>query len=164
MDISLTIEQIENLKHTIGFKIDKVENGVYYAYRNFFGVGKNIPSWDDLVVKEIAGRTTKFDEVVYYVTDKGFELLSEILGVEITREEPGAKIRKGDRLGVLLDKADEIHTQMNHLFIKNGLDTPDLKAIPQVDRDEWYRLHDESDLLEKEIIGLINKNTEEQFL
>lgn len=91
MEINITTEQLDNLKHTIGFKIGNVENGVYYAYRNFFGVGKNIASWDELVTKGLAAQTKKFDEVVYYVTDEGFKLLSEILDVEITRDEPGAK-------------------------------------------------------------------------
>lgn len=73
-------------------------------------------------------------------------------------------MNKGDKLGELLDKAEAIHAEMKQIFIKNGLDRGDLKLLSPADRDEWYRLKAESDVLEKEIADIFKKNPTEQFL
>lgn len=73
-------------------------------------------------------------------------------------------ISKGEKLRILLDKADEIHTQMNYIFIRNGLNYPELKQLSPADREEWYNLKAESDILEKEITGLILEREERKNL
>lgn len=67
---------------------------------------------------------------------------------------------KGKDLNKLFDLADELHSQMNNIFLRNGLNTPDLHSISEADREEWYRLKTVSDELSTEITNLINKKPE----
>lgn len=63
---------------------------------------------------------------------------------------------KGERLGILLAKADVLHKQMNQLFLKSGLDTPDLTQLSYSDREEWYYIYEQSKKVADEICNLIN--------
>ena len=65
-------------------------------------------------------------------------------------------MNKGEQLGILLDKADVLHNQMNQIFLKQGLDTPDLTLISASDKEEWYRLYEESKEVSNQICKLIN--------
>lgn len=62
---------------------------------------------------------------------------------------------KGDKLGELISAGEDIHRQMNQLFLKDGMTTPDLSRLSEVDRIEWYRLKVLSDEKLKEISNLI---------
>lgn len=66
-------------------------------------------------------------------------------------------MNKGERLGILLDKADVLHYQMNLIFLKQGLKTPDLSLLSTADKEEWYRLYEQSKRVTDEICELINK-------
>jgi hypothetical protein len=46
----------------------------------------------------------------------------------------------GEQLGILLDKADILHNQMNQIFLKQGLNTPDLNLLSLADKEKWYSL------------------------
>lgn len=63
---------------------------------------------------------------------------------------------KGEQLGILLDKADALHKKMNQIFLKQGLKTPDLSLLSEGDREEWYRLYEESKNNSDKICKLIN--------
>ncbi|MCP3931139.1 MAG: hypothetical protein GY705_18805 [Bacteroidetes bacterium] len=65
-------------------------------------------------------------------------------------------MNKGEQLGILLDKADVLHNQMNQIFLKQGLDTPDLTLVSASDKEEWYRLYEESKEVSNQICKLIN--------
>lgn len=65
-------------------------------------------------------------------------------------------MNKGEQLGILLDKADILHNQMNQIFLKQGLTTPDLSLLSPVDREEWNRLYEQSKNVSDEICKLIN--------
>ena len=89
-DIKLSIGQIRKMKHAIGLKeTSPIRHGVYEAYRNCYDNG-DYPNeeWDELVKLGLAIRRkyTIFDSVVYHVTKKGFEYLSELLGITIQEE------------------------------------------------------------------------------
>lgn len=64
---------------------------------------------------------------------------------------------KGEQLGILLDKADILHRQMNQIFLKQGLTTPDLSLLSPADREEWNRLYELSKELSDRICKLINE-------
>lgn len=63
---------------------------------------------------------------------------------------------KGEQLGILLDKADVLHRQMNQIFLKQGLNTPDLTLLSSTDKEEWYKYYEESKKVADEICHLIN--------
>lgn len=64
---------------------------------------------------------------------------------------------KGERLGILLDKADALHKLMNQIFLKQGLKTPDLSLLSSNDREEWSRLYEQCKKISDEICELINE-------
>lgn len=64
---------------------------------------------------------------------------------------------KGERLSILLDKADALHKQMNQIFLKQGLKTPDLSLLSAADREEWNRLYEYCKKISDEICELINE-------
>lgn len=84
---SITAAQISDLKHAIGYKRERIKDGKYYAWRNFFGVSKEDPQWEDLVLRGLATKRKQFDETVYHVSGEGFKLLSEILDMEVLPQE-----------------------------------------------------------------------------
>lgn len=63
---------------------------------------------------------------------------------------------KGEQLAILLDKAKMLHTQMNQIFLKQGLKTPDLSFLSTSDKEEWHRLYEQSKVVSDEICKLIN--------
>lgn len=65
-------------------------------------------------------------------------------------------MNKGEHLGLLLDKVDLLHKQMNQIFLKQGLTTPDLALVSASDREEWYRLYEQANDVSDEICKLIN--------
>lgn len=65
-------------------------------------------------------------------------------------------LKKGEHLGVLLDKADTLHKQMNQIFLKQGLTTPDLTLLSPADKEAWYSLYEQSKGITDEICKLIN--------
>lgn len=65
-------------------------------------------------------------------------------------------MNKGEKLGILLDKADILHNKMNKIFLQKGLDTPDLTLISTPDREDWNKLYEQSKKNADEISNLIN--------
>ena len=63
---------------------------------------------------------------------------------------------KGEKLGILLDKANILHNRMNRIFLKQGLTTPALSSLSSSDREEWYRLYEQDKKIGDEICSLIN--------
>lgn len=81
--ISITIEQLDNMKHALGYKRDKVKRGKYEAYRNYYATPTIDESWQQLVDKgyAICGKVNKY--VLYSVSAKGKELLECLLDIKI---------------------------------------------------------------------------------
>lgn len=65
-------------------------------------------------------------------------------------------MNKGEQLGILLDKADILHNKMNQIFLKQGLNTPNLNQLEPEDKAEWFRLYEQSKKVSDEICKLIN--------
>ena len=45
--ISVTINQLDNMKHAIGYKRDSVKRGKYRSYRNYYASGATDESWPE---------------------------------------------------------------------------------------------------------------------
>jgi len=43
--IAITIEQLDDMKHAIGYNREKVKRGKYHAYRNYYA-DQNNESWE----------------------------------------------------------------------------------------------------------------------
>lgn len=84
---SVSMSQIDDMKHAVGYRADRVKDGKYYAFRNFFAVNKEQPEWEDLVIRGLATKRKQFNETVYHVTGEGFKLLSSVLEVQVLPEE-----------------------------------------------------------------------------
>lgn len=81
--INVTAEQIELMKHTIGYVHGEAKRGKYKAYRNYFAAGRYMPEFEDLVKKELVLRQVKDEYVFYFLSHSGIQLLSKILGIKI---------------------------------------------------------------------------------
>lgn len=82
--VQLTIKQIENMKHAIGFDLTKIKRGKYSAYRNYFTTSGLDKSWDDLVNKGYA-QVGNFGKGKWYsVSQDGIKALETIYEVNIT--------------------------------------------------------------------------------
>jgi len=89
MDDSITLKQIENMKHCIGFRGDRVKRRKYVAFRNYYTTGENDEGWRELVRLGYATGRKYFNGIgdnphCYGVTNKGFELLERIMECKIT--------------------------------------------------------------------------------
>ena len=63
---------------------------------------------------------------------------------------------KGIKLGILLDQAKILHDQMNEVFLKQSLTTPDSFLLSSTDKEEWNRLYEQSKEVSDQICKLIN--------
>lgn len=66
-------------------------------------------------------------------------------------------MNKGKRVGLLIDRANILNEQMNHIFLKQGLTTMDLSLLPPLDKEKWLALFEESKKVTDEICKLINE-------
>lgn len=88
---TITSEQIDNMKHCIGFDQNKVTGTKYRkmkAYRNYFTTCDNDKDLDNLVdqglmVKRDFANGCGDNPKVYFVSDEGFEFLSDLTEIEI---------------------------------------------------------------------------------
>lgn len=65
---------------------------------------------------------------------------------------------KGETLDRLLEKADQVHHEMNMIFISRGISTPDVIALPKEERKKWFSFKKESDRLAGEINRIVISN------
>ena len=87
-DLNINPEQLENMKHCIGFNPIKVKHNKYFAWRNYFTTSDNDENWDNLVIQGLA---TKKDfklgggpnPQVYQVSKEGFKYLEDVLNIRI---------------------------------------------------------------------------------
>ena len=85
----VTLNQINNMKHCIGFKGEGVKRRKYVAYRNYYTTSGSDPSWDSLVGLGLAIKRSFPNGVgdnpkCYAVSKSGIELLERLLECKIT--------------------------------------------------------------------------------
>lgn len=84
----ITMKQIGNMKHAIGFDRKKVKRGKYSAYRNYYTTVDRNQSWDELVELSFATRKEfkngiGYDPQYYSLTRMGMDLLERVPGCKI---------------------------------------------------------------------------------
>jgi hypothetical protein len=87
-DLDISIRQIDDMKHYIGFNENKVKSDKYYAWRNYFTSSDHDESWDNLVINGLAvKRDFKLDSgrnpQCYSVSREGFKFLENQLNIKI---------------------------------------------------------------------------------
>lgn len=87
-EIEVSTEQIEKMKHCIGFNHNKIKNGKYLAWRNYFITGDSDKNWDNLVLQDLAvKRPFKLGKGAnpqcYSVSKEGFKFLENQLNIQI---------------------------------------------------------------------------------
>ncbi len=85
---------IDLMKHAIGYRPEKVKSGRYVAYRNYFATNAELPDWENMVQAGLAVKVHQSREIVYHLSDKGFEFLSDILGIQILTTEEESEDEK----------------------------------------------------------------------
>lgn len=85
---NVTYRQIDLMKHTIGFRGDRVKGRLYHTFtpiRNYFDAGKaDIPHFKQLVEYGLA---EEYRENWFCITADGKEFLGYVLNVKILPEE-----------------------------------------------------------------------------
>lgn len=88
-DYTISIKQIDKMKHCIGFEISKVKRGKYVAYRNYYTMPDINSEWEELVNKGLAMRDKYIhgcgtNPQIYSLTVEGINLVQSITGVKIS--------------------------------------------------------------------------------
>ena len=93
-DYSVTKTQIDDMKHTIGFKnrnIRGTKHRRYEAYRNFYSTQEGCEDFEQLVDLCDKGLMISRQDGtfgwLFHLSPEGFRFLSDITGVNITERE-----------------------------------------------------------------------------
>lgn len=78
--VSLTISQINKMKHALGYERSSVKRGKYVAYRNYYACGSENMDFNYLVSWGLAYESSAH---YFHITKLGAEILGEILSVKI---------------------------------------------------------------------------------
>lgn len=87
-DLDISGEQIDNMRHCIGFNPIKVKSDKYFAWRNYFTTSDNDKSWDNLVIQGLAIKKdfklgSGPNPKCYQVSKEGFKYLEGLLNIKI---------------------------------------------------------------------------------
>jgi len=84
---SITIHQLDLMKHALGLDQTKPKRCKYTAYRNYFCLYGQIVEWESLVELGVAasGDATHMgnESVFYFVSKEGIQLMENVLGFKI---------------------------------------------------------------------------------
>lgn len=83
--ITLSLAEVDLLKHMIGFEPTRAKKGKYTAYRNGFATHKPNPKLERLCTLGICSKQVSELSfgLIYHIAKKGAELLSEYLGATV---------------------------------------------------------------------------------
>lgn len=94
MNYTISVSQIDKMKHAIGFRNDRIKGRKYRryeAYRNCYATREGCNDFSELEDLERQGLMTsnvyKNNNWSFHVTQDGIKFLSEITGVKITESE-----------------------------------------------------------------------------
>ena len=79
----MTIEGIKKLKHSIGLDVQKPKRGKYVTNRNYYDAGKEKDPDLEQMVEEGYALVHYGHHNWYCVSEKGVNLLAEIIGIKI---------------------------------------------------------------------------------
>ena len=86
--VSDLMEQIDDMKHCIGYDPKKVKRGKYEAYRNYYTTSGDHAGWDNIVAAGLADKRA-FPHGIgdnpqcYSLNEQGIKFLSDLLGCKI---------------------------------------------------------------------------------
>lgn len=88
----VTVKQIDNMKHALGYEARSVKRKAYEAYRNHYTTSTPSKSWENLVELGLAEkrpfpRGVGAEPMIYAVSDAGIGFLSDLLGIKITESD-----------------------------------------------------------------------------
>lgn len=91
-EIKLTIEQINDMKHCIGYQppSNVPKRGVLNAYRNYYTTNNNgVKHLDELVDIGFmtVGEFGEYKNKIYRVTSKGIDYLAELFNIRIKQDK-----------------------------------------------------------------------------
>ena len=78
--VSLTVSQIDKMKHALGYERISAKRGKYVAYRNYYSCSAENRDFEYLVFWGLAYESSPY---YFHITKLGAEILGEILGIEI---------------------------------------------------------------------------------
>ena len=86
--INISLAQLEDMKHAIGYSAKRVKRGKYNAYRNYYHNGYcDNKYWNDLIKNGYATLNKHTRNVdgshIYHVTDLGISLLEKLLDIKV---------------------------------------------------------------------------------
>ena len=94
MNYDITQEQLDDMKHAIGFRKDRVQGRKhlrYEAYRNYYATREGCNGFEGLVDLTDKGlmisRQNGSEGWYFHVSPEGIKYLSEITGVKITESD-----------------------------------------------------------------------------
>jgi hypothetical protein len=90
LETVITLREYREMKHCIGFTKDKVKREKFTEWRNRFvlGISCDATTWEKLVGMGLAKcYTIDSNNLLYCLTDAGFEFIARYENVVIVREE-----------------------------------------------------------------------------
>lgn len=87
-DITITVSQINKMKHAIGIKRDSIKRYKYTAFRNYYYLSEKNEEWENLInrgfaVKHISDTGGNW----YYVTKTGLQFLEKLMFIKIEEDK-----------------------------------------------------------------------------
>lgn len=84
----LNTNQVDDMKHCIGFDGKRIRRRKYEAYRNYFTTTNDNSSWDEIVRAGLADKHPfphgcGENPQCYVLNEQGFEFMSKLLGCKI---------------------------------------------------------------------------------
>jgi len=84
---SVTVYQLELMKHAIGFDRGKVKRGKYKAWRNYYCSYEECDNWNRLMLLELAVKAKRGKAIYYFLTDKGLSFVGSTLGLKVVEDK-----------------------------------------------------------------------------
>ena len=81
--MNISLEQINLMKHAIGFTSKKIKRGKYIVWRNYFCSYGKSRDWEQLVELGFAKKNQREEAIYYFVTEKGMDYIGKIVGAKI---------------------------------------------------------------------------------
>lgn len=151
VDFRLQMKILDHLR--IGDFYDDIQKYISFCMRSSFKVLKEVSAEAWETAQFANGKEEMHWHIFWKRSTEKVKL--ELLDY-ITYSIDGIKKRKGEELGLMLNKSDMLHNQMKQILLKEGLTTPDLSLLSPGDKAEWNALYEQSKEVSEGICKLVN--------
>lgn len=86
----ITVQQINNMKHAIGYNPKSIKRNKYEAYRNYYSMSGNCKGWDYLVEIGFATKRSSLlieGFTIYFLTKDGMDFIGNLSRCKITERD-----------------------------------------------------------------------------